>query len=104
MEDVWYDGFLRECRDGSLSQESLYFLFGLPTEHVGSWVKQDDGSGRAMCGTAQCQDLHIQWARMAKEGRTWASQEELECQHCQAERQRRNRLVSSGWSSHCQIY
>ena len=89
LDDPWYSALLEECRFGRLSEESYHFLLGLPTEHAGSWPFFE----QAGCQTERCRSLQKVWAERKKEGEAWGTLHEMECDICQAERERRNRLI-----------
>ena len=89
LNDPWYSALLDECRFGRLSQECYNFLLGLPTEHAGSWPFFE----QACCQTEQCKSLHDVWAQRKREGEPWETLQKMECKNCQAERERRNRLI-----------
>ena len=90
VDDPWYSSVLEECRAGSLTDESYNFLLGFPTEHAGSWPFYE----KAKCQTALCKRLHIVWQQKKKDGAFWEEMQQMECIHCQAERDRRNRLIA----------
>ena len=55
VEDAWYSAFLKECRNGQLSEEMYNFLMGFPTLHAGSWMSNGSNEGQVTCGHADCQ-------------------------------------------------
>ena len=57
VEDAWYSAFLKECRNGQLSEEMYNFLMGFPTLHAGSWMSNGSEEGQVTCGHADCQKL-----------------------------------------------
>ena len=93
VTDAWYNDVLMQCRNGDLSDESYYFISGLPTEHSGSW-RGNGHSGSPTCGVPRCAELAAEWRIMAMRGASWQDMVALECRACQLERDRRNRLVA----------
>lgn len=93
IQDSWYSRFLYECRKGRLSDEMYNYIVGLPTEHPGSWIPDDAGTGYVCCNNKTCTDLHVRWKDMALAGESWSAMQQLECSSCKQERERRNRLV-----------
>ena len=102
IADAWFDCFLQECRAGNLTDEMYNYLMGLPTRHCGSWLPKTMESQETandpfllQCYDDNCQQLANVWAKEAKAGSNWESMyaKMPECPACQAERQRRHRLV-----------
>ena len=98
IEDPWYSAFLDQCRHGYLDDEMCNFIVGLPTEHCGSWMtptygQSSSATGFASCKNAACLHLHTTWKEMSQAGSTWQVMVSMECAVCNAERQRRNRLL-----------
>ena len=91
IDDPWYAEIVEECRYGRLSEESYNFLVGLPTEHTGSWR----ADGTVECGKPECAALPQKWRRMAEQELDWEAMQELECPVCQAQRERRNRVLAA---------
>ena len=89
--DPWYASVMGECRYGQLSYESYHFLFGLPTEHTGSW--SSDGTFASKSDV--CASLPAIWKQMAAAGTQWNAMQEMECDICRRERDRRNRLLEA---------
>ena len=90
--DLWYASFLEECRFGRLSDENYNFLLGLPTLHAGCWPFFKE----YQCQTPRCQQLHDEWRELMMRGASWSTCQELECDMCKKERERRNRVITSG--------
>ena len=92
-DDPWYFTFLQECRNGALTRENYFFIHGVPTESVGSYIP---GEEAPRCGTAKCAWLQAEeWPRMFREGTHWADMVAQECGHCRSERLARHRVVES---------
>ena len=91
IDDPWYAEIVEECRYGRLSEESYNFLVGLPTEHTGSWR----ADGTVECGKPECAALPQKWRLMAEQELDWEAMQELECPVCQAQRERRNRVLAA---------
>lgn len=90
IDDPWYAQLLEECRQGCLSDESYNFLHGLPTEHTGSWFPNELTS----CNLQACRELPEKWKQMSIKGTSWGEMQEMECNVCKKERERRNRLIA----------
>ena len=86
QEDVWYASILGECREGMLSDESYNFLHGFPTEHCGSWLS----TGLVSCGSSSCANLAKTLTLLALQGADWKKMQNMECDVCKKERNRRN--------------
>ena len=96
IDDVWYNAFLHECRAGALSEEMYNFLMRFPTEHTGSWLPAHaNESGQLPCKNRECEWLPTHWRKMAIAGASWDEMQVLECDVCQRERSRRNRLIEA---------
>ena len=87
-DDAWYDALLKECRKGSLSEESYNALHGLPTRQPGSWL------GNVPCSNEKCKHLPEIWADMARRDVPWVEMQRMECVPCGKERERRTRLLA----------
>ena len=105
-EDEWYGPLIAACREGSLSEEQYNFLHGYPTLTVGSFMCSWSASsskeecekllttGKLLCGNEDCRRLMTTtWRDQRREGLGWVSAQALECEVCQRERKRRNRLL-----------
>ena len=76
---------------GALSEEQYNFLSGFPTQHVGSWLSEQDP---VPCGNAACAMLQSeQWHAMRSRGAQWTDMQILECEICSRERKRRCRII-----------
>ena len=90
QNDPWYVAVLDECRYGSLTPENYNYIHGLPTLHTGSWTRAHG----VACKMARCEALPNEWKRMAAAGAAWTEMQSMECEACQKERARRNRLLA----------
>ena len=96
IDDAWYNAFLVQARDGSLSEEMYNFLMGFPTEHAGSWLPPHRASKeQLLCQNASCKQLPALWRQMAASQALWPEMQTKECNICKAERNRRNRLIDN---------
>lgn len=90
-KDKWLSEVLRECREGRQQWEMYYFLHGLPTENVGSWLPSVGGP---TCGNAHCSELASDvWPALRRQGRTWGQRQNMECDKCKSERNSRVRVL-----------
>ena len=76
---------------GALSEEQYNFLSGFPTQHVGSWLSEEEP---VPCGNAACALLQSeQWHGMRTRGAHWTDIQILECESCSRERHRRCMII-----------
>ena len=89
FDDSWYACVLDECRAGALSSENYAFIHGLPTANPGTWHPKHE---QPLCGNPRCVTLAQAWR--ARTYGEWKEDAAEECDLCQKERQRHNRLFS----------
>ena len=65
--------------------------WGVLTEHTGTWR----ADGTVACGNAECAVLPDKWNRMADGEPNWPAMQDLECDCCKTERERRNRIMAA---------
>ena len=91
--DVWYSSVIDECRRGRLTEENYNFLHGYPTNAVGSYLSITRST---MCGDSACEKLmNESWPDNRRQGVGWNHCKMQECEVCQQERERRNRLMGN---------
>jgi len=64
-KDDWYNAFLDECRQKSLTETNFNFLTGKPTTVPGSWL-----NSAVQCKSAKCASLVENWRRDVASGRS----------------------------------
>ena len=94
-KDVWYNSFLQECRNGSLSMDSFSFFHGLPTF--------TSPCTTCVCNAKKTKDPVLgvyrqSWKEAFMNGcpdmKAFIERSEEQCTSCTAERKRRHRVLS----------
>ena len=107
--DAWYSDLLASCREGALALEDWQYLHGSPTKTCGSWLSRQN---RSSCGNPRCLEFEermkdviastsagkMQNVSGAERTAEWHRQvtadgQDLECELCSRERQRRHRVL-----------
>ena len=97
-KDTWFQGFLKQARDGALEWDMYNFIHGYSTFCPGSWLPprnaSDERRGYLECQKSKCMQLwETEWPACFARGMSWSDMQVMECTYCQEERQRRNRLL-----------
>ena len=94
--DEWLDAVLSADRQGDETWEMYCFIHGLPTRNPGSWLPRDGMEhGVVTCNTAGCAGLREQWDMLwRRDAMTWSERQQMECEVCREERERRCRVIA----------
>ena len=119
--DAWYNNVLRQCRDGHLTEDSHWYLHGIPTGTPVCYSEDAETTNSCSClhGSTSIETarkdfvatynpdeqdalhLYVPWAkRFVDEGATGDDLVASECVSCQCKRLARNRIFSSSTHHH----
>ena len=93
-KDTWLEAVLQADRQGEDTYDMYCFTHGLPTNNPGSW---NPTTKTVECGRAHCMTLAAKWEDelLGPARKKWAERQVEECTECQAERKRRNIIIST---------